>query len=59
MELENILYDEANAKIRLGDELKKSLAEFEGIGGVSKVLRKIQQEIKFLEKVRLLVGSSH
>lgn len=51
MELENILYDEANAKIRLGDELKKSLVEFEDIGGVSKVLRKIQQEIKFLEKV--------
>ncbi|XP_034483359.1 UPF0415 protein C7orf25 homolog [Drosophila innubila] len=51
MESERNLYDEANDKIRLGNELKKALVEFEDIAGVSKVQRKIQQELKFLEKV--------
>ncbi|KAH8371516.1 hypothetical protein KR093_007836 [Drosophila rubida] len=48
---ENRLYDDANDKIRLGNELKNALIDFEGIAGVSKVQRKIQQELKFLEKV--------
>ncbi|KAH8408735.1 hypothetical protein KR215_011762 [Drosophila sulfurigaster] len=48
---ENRLYDDANDKIRLGNELKNALVEFEDIAGVSKVQRKIQQELKFLEKV--------
>lgn len=51
METDRNLYDEANDKISLGEELKKALIEFEGIAGVSKVQRKIQQELKFLEKV--------
>ncbi|XP_023169819.1 UPF0415 protein C7orf25 homolog [Drosophila hydei] len=51
MEMENALYAEANDKIRLGEELKKSLVEFEDIPGVAKVQRKIEQELKFLEKV--------
>lgn len=51
MEMEDALYADANDKIRLGEELKKSLVEFEEIPGVSKVQRKIQQELKFLEKV--------
>ncbi|KAH8302374.1 hypothetical protein KR044_005679, partial [Drosophila immigrans] len=46
-----ILYDDANEKIRLGNELKNALVEFEDIPGVAKVQRKIQQELKFLEKV--------
>lgn len=50
-EAEKGLYEDADDKIRLGEELKKALIQFEGIPGVSKVQRKIQQELKFLEKV--------
>ncbi|EDV96050.1 UPF0415 protein C7orf25 homolog [Drosophila grimshawi] len=49
--MEESLYEDANDKIRLGEELKKALVEFEDIPGVAKVQRKIQQELKFLEKV--------
>ncbi|XP_016989212.1 UPF0415 protein C7orf25 homolog [Drosophila rhopaloa] len=45
------LYEEAHKKVQLGEELKKALIDFEDLPGVSKVQRKIQQELKFLNKV--------
>ncbi|XP_017842618.1 UPF0415 protein C7orf25 homolog [Drosophila busckii] len=51
MEAQDKLYNEANDKVKLGEDLKKELIEFESIPGVSKVQRKIQQELRFLEKV--------
>jgi len=47
------LYEEAYKKVKLGEELKKALTDFEELPGVSKVQRKIQQELKFLNKVLL------
>ncbi|XP_068149614.1 UPF0415 protein C7orf25 homolog [Drosophila tropicalis] len=48
---EKKLYEEARNKVKLGEELKKALIDFQEIAGVSKVQRKIQQELKFLDKV--------
>lgn len=45
------LYREAQKKVELGEELKVALKDFEDIPGVTKVQRKIQQELKFLNKV--------
>lgn len=45
------LYREAQKKVELGEELKVALKVFEDIPGVTKVQRKIQQELKFLNKV--------
>ncbi|KAI8038934.1 hypothetical protein M5D96_007637 [Drosophila gunungcola] len=45
------LNEEAHKKVKLGEELKKALIDFEDLPGVSKVQRKIQQELKFLNKV--------
>jgi len=47
------LYEEAHKKVKLGEELKKALKDFEDLPGVSKVQGKIQQELKFLNKVCL------
>ncbi|KAH8315779.1 hypothetical protein KR067_001906 [Drosophila pandora] len=48
---QEILYREAQKKVELGEELKVALKDFEDIPGVTKVQRKIQQELKFLNKV--------
>lgn len=50
---EDTLVKLAEDKIELGKGLIEKLQEFQQIDGVPKVQRKIQQEIKFLEKVRL------
>lgn len=41
----------ASEKLELGQNLKAKLSQFEAIEGVPKTIRKINQEIKFLQKV--------
>lgn len=47
------LIEKAEEKILLGNELIKHLDGFSHIPGVQKVQRKIYQEIKFLQKVKV------
>ncbi|XP_026847845.1 UPF0415 protein C7orf25 homolog [Drosophila persimilis] len=51
MDEQEKLYEEAQKKVVLGEKLKQALVDFEDLPGVSKVQRKIQQELKFLNKV--------
>lgn len=45
------LYETVGKKIELGERLKKKLDTFRDIDGALKIQRKINQELKFLEKV--------
>lgn len=49
----------AEEKIFLGKELIESLEGFKNIPGVQKIQRKINQEIKFLQKVIVITNFSH
>lgn len=40
-------------KIKFGEELLKSLEEYQSVEGSQKLVRKITQELKFLRKVDL------
>lgn len=47
----NELCEIVDSKIKLGEQLKEQLEVFSGIEGAIKIQRKINQEIKFLDKV--------
>lgn len=50
---ETELYETVDKKIALGESLKKKLDLFKHIEGALKIQRKINQEIRFLQKVIL------
>lgn len=56
-ESESNLTDLVLKKIDKGENLIKSLGDFEAIEGIQKLHRKIKQELNFLRKVRLSIIS--